>query len=186
MKWLQAVIVETILCLLFFTSATAEDSKIDTSNMSTEALISLQKEITAQLFNNNQLISLPAGEYVAGRDIAAGSYDVTFLKNKSIIGAITLTIYNTPDARVKHESAFKDYQIKWGLIRESMQAGTPIQLDIPEIFDESQYYISCYEQSIYPNTSIHISIADGQMLYINYKSIDFYVIIEKSPTLFME
>lgn len=186
MKRFMSVIFGIILCLLFLTSATAENSKTDISGMSTEALLSLQTEITAQLYANNQLVSLPAGEYVAGRDIAAGSYVITFLKNRWDWADITITVYISPDARAKYESACKDYQLRWTLIREAIEKNSNIQISEPEILDASQYYITNIDEHIDVGASFRVSISDGQMLYIDYKADNAFVVIEQSPGLFMQ
>lgn len=186
-KRLGVFAILTLLLFLFATTscATAEEVNVDISGMTTEELLKLKTQINDSLFAKNGMVELPCGEYVAGRDIAAGSYVITMLENRYTSGNVTVTVYNTPDAKVKYDSAYKDYQIRWTLIEEALNKDSSIQITEPEVFDATQYYATNTEQYFHAGESIRVNLDEGQMLYINYSAEDFFAVIEQATGLFM-
>lgn len=181
------VIVGLLLCAIAASScAMAEELDIDISGMGTEDLLKLKTQINESLFANGGLVELPCGEYVAGRDIAAGSYVITMLQNRYSSGNVTVTVYNSPDSKVKYDSAYKDYQIRWTLIEEALDKDSSVQITEPEVFDATQYYATNTEQYFHAGESLRVNLDEGQMLYISYSAEDFFAVIEKAAGLFME
>lgn len=162
------------------------ESSVDVSGMSTEELIKLKDEIITELYNKAGLVSLPKGEYVCGSDIAPGSYVISLIKNEYGSGSVKITVYASPVSRTQYEDAYKDYQLKWALLGEAVENNSSVSIEVPEVFDSSQYYVSSYEAYSHAGDTIRVNISDGQLLYVDYDGSDFYVFIEQATGLFMQ
>lgn len=71
MKKLVAIIMALIA---FFGMAYSET--IDLDAMSVDELVKLRNDVIEALYSKNGAVSLPEGRYVAGKDIAAGTYTI--------------------------------------------------------------------------------------------------------------
>lgn len=183
--FLIALILCLLPCMSVSSSALAENS-IDISRMSIEELLSLKDEITAELYTRGKGVFLPKGEYVCGQDIAPGSYIITFFENDSNLSNVTITVFNSPKAKVQYDGAYEDYQLKWDILEETILSGSSVSIEVPDTFDASQYYESHYEEFCHAGDAIRIHISEGQMLSVEYDGRSLYALIEQAKGVFME
>lgn len=91
MKKLSLLVVFALILAFLCSFALADDL----SNKSSGDLLQLREQIDAELAKrgDNELLILPAGEYVVGKDIAEGQYLVHFIKIN--VSGLTIKAHKT-------------------------------------------------------------------------------------------
>ena len=72
------------ICAVFFASGSfvfaeerTNETTLDYSRMSMEDILKIRSDIEAELYKRGSAVVILAGEYIVGKDIAAGSYDLS-------------------------------------------------------------------------------------------------------------
>ena len=96
MKKLFSILLAALLAL---TSLTALAETVDFSSYSDAALIELLASVQQEIANRHieKSASLPQGTYIVGKDIPAGSYDISVVYK----GSMWMDVYIYPDAESK-------------------------------------------------------------------------------------
>ena len=91
---MKKIIVIVMTLILVFGMAYSET--IDLDAMSVDELVELRNDVIAALYSKNGAVSLPEGRYVAGKDIAVGTYTIVQCEEDtwSVVG-----VYESLDAK---------------------------------------------------------------------------------------
>lgn len=161
MKRLTALVLTG---MIFATSVVVSAEIPDISNLTIQELYGLQLKIKEHLSQSGEAVILNDGDYAVGKDIAAGTYDVTvFYKDPdSSVGYNSLRIEKYPGASADYEKL----------------------LFSGDEHDKNDYIID--DWFLAPSVgTIRIMLEEGQGLSASNRS-DVFTIIEKSTNLFMD
>lgn len=179
-------VLALILGLMMLLSSAAALGEVDLTGMSLEELLKLRRDVDDAILRGNGAVILQSGDYVAGRDIAAGSYVITFYKNQSTINPGKIVVYNSEDAMKSYEADYKDYQVQIRILDSNANNGIEISMaDKPEKFDYGQYYVTYISEYFQPGSTYRVNLEEGQVLHIENDGNDLYCTIEQAKTLFM-
>lgn len=119
-------IVMIVLAFCMITSLAYSDAAIDLANYSYEELVSLQHRITVEIMSRQEWkeVEVPAGSWMVGEDIPAGTYSVRPRE-------YSLTIWYQRENGVKNY-----YMVTEGDVvgKITFIEGTEIELSSPAIF----------------------------------------------------
>ena len=183
-KTMIALVMTLIVLLTSNLAVLAENNAgehtVDLPSMSIEAILSLRTALDEELYNRGEAVALEAGEYLVGRDIAAGSYTLTpYNGNKEDRGTSwSATIYQNANAKAGLSTAERAY---WVAKNSAEKAIFPEEVNESAYIAHHDYYRN-YE-------STRITLEEGQVLEVKYSVYDemVEVVISKSATgLFMD
>ena len=179
-------ILALVLGLLMLFSSAVVLGEVDLSGMNLEDLLQLRQDVDAAILTNNGAVILQAGDYIVGRDIAAGSYVISFYQNKSNHSYGKIIVYTSVDAMKTYDTALNDYQLQVGIIDSNIKNGIEVSLaDKPEKFDYSKYIVTNIYERFAVGSSYRVTLEEGQVLHIENNTNDMYCTIEQAKGLFM-
>ena len=184
MKRMFVLLFSVVLSLCVFSFSFADTC--DFSNSTVEELLQLQEQIQEELFEKGQFVEIGSGEFVVGKDIAPGSYEITFFEKSYNMCFVDLIVYNTPESRMKYESAKRDSQLRWAAIEEIINNDSAVQISEPEMLDDSLYIATNLSEYRYVGDVIRVTLSEGQLLYLKYDGNKVSAVIKKAQGLFME
>ncbi len=171
------IVALLLTCLLGTASA-----DIDLTGMTIEELRELREKVDYAIFEKDGAIILEPGAYVAGKDIAPGSYVLNIRSARSSdIATGKVRVYTSVEAMRSYDSEYDDY---W---RRSRLAATVDEL---EKFDEGKYLTmksdGDYNTYIKAGASFHVTLEEGQVLYTELQSGSMFITIQQAKGLFMD
>ena len=172
------------LIMMFTTLAYAE---VDLTGMSLDELVLLNQQVNDAIFANNGAVVLQSGDYVAGKDIAVGSYVIRFFQNDDNHTYGRITVYTSLDAMKTYESDYNDYRLALAIIDSNSQNGIEISMDDkPEKFETGNYIVSDYDERFAIGSTCRVILEEGQVLHVAVKSDEMFTTIEQAKGLFMD
>ena len=208
--WVMVVAV----CLA--SSALAIAEAVDLSSMSMEEILALQSAIGEELHNRNRSVVLVAGDYLVGKNIAAGSYTITPYNGdlERQTWSWGISIYIDSASKSAYEKAQQDYQkadfkarqaekdieeaaeaaVKSAALRAKQKAAGQAVEDVPLETPEKVARPEAIDDSKYrvfgksfrANDSIRIELEEGQLLNVMYFTTLDLVISKNEKGLFMD
>ena len=176
-------------CLLLSIPVFAETDvieRIDLSGMTVEELLQLKNSVESELLNREGMVNIPEGEYVAGRDIAPGTYIITPVNGNPKNGGLiwSMTIYRTYDSKAAYYQAENAYYDQKRKAEELIESGK--DADLPEAIDTSKYYV--FQDAFTNKESSRFTLEEGQLLDLFLSSSDptCVLVVQKAKGLFME
>lgn len=133
------------------------NSSVDLTSLSIEKLLLLKEGIDAELAKRGNGVQtlLPVGAYLAGKDIAAGQYDIHF--HCDDYGSITIAV-----------------------LKEGISLETIAQIS----YEDQLKYLAVPPTNLYAPGVVHLSIEENQTLYVEIVSGTGVLTIEKVNGLF--
>lgn len=178
-----------IICIMLMMSilvcgAIAEGSlNVDVKAMDTDELLLLSDGIDAELTERGYFPSLPIGQYLVGRDIAAGRYMVQEHSNEEDwYRAWSILVYKTLESIAEYDAACIEYYAAYDKAEKDEENGNePIY---PSKVVDSNYY-STYDLS--SGASMAFTLNEGEVMMVKkVYAEDAYLTISEFPSLFMD
>lgn len=147
MKKLLATLL--VIGVLFGVTASGEEVSIDLTAMSTDELIALRSEITAEIEKRTRTTSTNAveicsGTYVIGVDIPAGTYLFTYPGYRNLGMSSEDFEYVSPYLHVRSGTELLE-------VYEFMTAGETIRVTLP---DGAELELECFTGTIEPASAL--------------------------------
>lgn len=172
-------IMVMFLVVGFVIGAFAYSEGIDLASLSIDELVRLRNDLTDELFNRNGAVSLADGEYIVGKDIAAGSYTIVECEDNAWCRLIVFLDDNSESEMKKAEASYN----------EALRAYyDPENTEITEEPEDVDYSLYCKTNDLYDRMETRITLEDGNILDVSIlKSGDGTnpLIIFQSSPLFM-
>lgn len=185
MKKIVSVLLVVLLVLLCVPAMAEDDGegKLDLSSKTVDELLNLQDAVSKALYQKGEMVILPTGIYVVGRDIAAGNYLIKTHSSSEYGDGIIVNIYKTEQAKAEYESAENAYDYALKLAQYNYEYER--EFEIPEEIDTAQFF--ALKMEIGSPESLKITLEEGQILEcsLGYSRKDVRLTIEKYGTLFM-
>ena len=106
----KVIIVAVLLAAIIgTTNVSAAVAGIDISGLSNEELVELREEIDQKLFDNGETDTINEGVYVVGKDIKAGTYELSSKAIESIDWTFVYVYNSKEDCDKGHKSARESY-----------------------------------------------------------------------------
>lgn len=106
-------------------------SEIDLTQYSIEDLVALRDRITEELANKGYTESeiMPSGEYVAGKDIAVGTYDISYVpsEDENAYNWASMHIYPS-ETQTNYEDELESYVLGAQNCRIRLEEGNLLEL----------------------------------------------------------
>lgn len=156
---------------------------LDPSSLTLDELLELRKSIDEEIYSLGGKVVIPtSGEYVAGKDIAVGSYTITTYGDQYDSLVMKVTVYKSREAKNDYEKAISDYNEAYSAYRSSENKDNLVK---PDPVNDSNYI--AFSEALKIGQSCTFSIEDGQYLYIYSTRVSEYkdLTIEPAKGLFM-
>lgn len=180
-----------VIAFMIVASTVSFAEDVDFSEMTTEELIALSKEIDIEISNrmgeslpNENSLYLPEGYYVVGKDIAVGSYGIEDVSSTDSVyesdSGWRIYIFPSEERLKEYNDALKEYDVAYREASASQdEAATyPDEVSISDYTSESQ--------TLGENDICHITLEDGEVIQIERVFSEGELIITKSTGLFMD
>ena len=176
------IVALLLTCLLGTASA-----DIDLTGMTIEELRELREKVDYAIFEKDGAIILEPGAYVAGKDIAPGSYVLSFYPNKRSLTYGSIKVFVSTEAMIAYESDYSDYRLQVNMLERNAENGHEVAIaDKPEKFEIGKYLTTNIDEGFDAGVSYRISLEEGQVLMVDCNTSDMHVTIQKAKGLFMD
>ena len=163
------------------TNAMAEG--IDLTGMNVEQLLTLRQQVDEEILNQGGATVIDYGEYLAGRDIAPGSYTISIYSESDLAGAY-VSVLRSSESKAQYEAAWNEYYSLQGEAEKIEESGgTP---SYPTAPNDSDYYIVHNDLVEVPGGTYRVSLEEGQILVLSDWCDNVKMTISKEAGLFME
>ena len=163
--------------------ASAMAEGIDLTGMNVEQLLTLRQQIDEAILNQGGATVIDYGEYLAGRDIAPGSYTISVYSESDLAG-VYVSILRSSESKAQYEAAWNEYyNLKNEAEKIEESGGTP---SYPVAPNNSDYYIVLDDLVEVPGGTYRVSLEEGQILVLSDWCDNVTMTISKEEGLFME
>lgn len=183
---MKRIIAAMILSTTIFCATPVTAEQIDFSSYSVNELLAIRDQVDEALYSQGGKTILPFGEYVVGRDIAAGSYTISPHNEDSEEqwnSAWQLRVYKTVGDKEKYEIAAHEYERAYWDAYDTKDSDNPL----PYPVDLSTSVYMSLDKDVSTDEQVTVSLEEGQLMVINRTHSDTVELtIEKKSGLFME
>lgn len=184
--------MKKILCVLMCMtmiagSAAVYADEIDLSGKSVEELLEIREAVDDALYEQNGMATIQYGTYVAGKDIAPGSYMIHVHRGKGVgedeSAGMYYTIWKYENAKAECEQAYRAYVEAYQAAEKAEEAGK--EAEYPAQISMYDYCV-IEEELVKAGGTFHVDLAEGSVLEITDWCEAAVGTIEKQTGLFME
>lgn len=181
------------ICAVFFASGSfvfaeerTNETTLDYSRMSMEDILKIRSDIEAELYKRGSAVVILAGEYIVGKDIAAGSYDLSSYNGNEDYDSLSwnIRVYRGSESKTALAQA-RDQN--WNANRAADKAkAAGEEATYPDDVDYSSYLV--LDKGFRNTESVRIRLEEGQVMELHYDARDKSneVVISKATSLFMD
>ena len=174
------------LCIaLLFTAVSISAADYDFSDCSLEELIKLRNDVDMAIYEKDGFVIADAGTYVAGKDIAEGSYIITaFPESEENSGVLNYTVYKYAGAKEEYEKADNAYDTAFMNAEAAETAGE--KPTWPERVNESDYFVSSGRLKSDSCESAKVELSEGEAIEFSTSWGAVNIAIKKADGLFFD
>ncbi len=180
----------SMVILLIFCSGAYADA-VDIENLSDAELLEYNITVGKEMAKRGLGTVLPGGEYLVGRDIAAGQYRIKRFEFPDHGYSVYISVYKSAELKEQYlidfannRQAQEDAQRKIELIQNGESDEKIEDIVVPPDLNDANYKV-IINKTLDGNDEISITLEEGQVLTVQ-QSVNVVLIIEKATGLFME